>query len=311
MNDCKINQYYVYIHTRTDSNKVFYVGKGKGSRAWDNKNRNTHWNNIVRKHGYEVEICQDNLSESDSFLLEMWLIAKFRNEGLKLCNLTYGGEGQSGFAHPSRKVIYCSNGMKFDKLGDAVEWLRLNINKSAHAGALSSCAQGKSMSAHGFAWSYDGVPDHPEFTGYESTAQSTIKTHSKTVYCSNGMTFESATDAARWCVEAGSKNATVSGITSHISVKTSSIYGFAWSYDRTPYHPKITGREATSMSISESNKKRVKPVTCSNGMKFVSTVNAVKWLVTQGFPKAAAGNISACALGKVKTAYGFSWNYTN
>jgi hypothetical protein len=97
-----VNIFYVYIHYcekgyRKDS--PFHVGKGCFRRFKQTSDRNPKWNKIANKYGFRYEIVQDNMSESDAFLLEMWLIAKFRHQGYDLANLTDGGEGNSGYRH--------------------------------------------------------------------------------------------------------------------------------------------------------------------------------------------------------------------
>lgn len=93
---CK-NVFYTYVHIRIDTNKVFYVGKGKGNRAYVTKRRNAHWNNIVAKTPYTIHIVKDNLSEHDAFKLEIELIKQYGISNL--CNLCLGGEGASGNKH--------------------------------------------------------------------------------------------------------------------------------------------------------------------------------------------------------------------
>ena len=68
-------RHYLYRHIRLDKNEPFYIGVGtKGDykhtktiseykRAYSKGKRNTFWNNIVNKTGYEVEI----LLESDDY----------------------------------------------------------------------------------------------------------------------------------------------------------------------------------------------------------------------------------------------------
>ncbi len=88
-----MDAYYIYQHIRLDSQTVFYIGKGKNQRAWTKHGRNSYWNNIVKKHGYYVQIIQDNLSESEAYNIEKSLIKKFRQ--FKQCetNMQEGGEG--------------------------------------------------------------------------------------------------------------------------------------------------------------------------------------------------------------------------
>lgn len=92
-----INKFYVYIYERLTDGTVFYVGKGTGDRAFKGK-RNPHCENVKRKHGYKILILAENLSELESFNLEIFLISHYRNKyGDKLTNRTNGGEGVSGY----------------------------------------------------------------------------------------------------------------------------------------------------------------------------------------------------------------------
>lgn len=84
--------FYIYAHTRNDTNQIFYIGKGKGNRAYSKNKRNPHWHNIVNKVGYSVEILARFNSEQDAFQQEINCIKWLDN----LCNLTKGGEGCSG-----------------------------------------------------------------------------------------------------------------------------------------------------------------------------------------------------------------------
>jgi hypothetical protein len=108
-----LNSYYIYLHRRKSDGKPFYVGKGKGYRAWATHGRSTHWKRISAKHGSGVEIVFDNLTENESFELEQTTLKELKYFGYALCNKTIGGEGLSGFKwseaqmlnHPSKKNI--------------------------------------------------------------------------------------------------------------------------------------------------------------------------------------------------------------
>ena len=52
-----MEQYYVYTHLNPKTKEIFYVGIGKGNRAWNQwAGRNKFWENYVNKYGFEVEI---------------------------------------------------------------------------------------------------------------------------------------------------------------------------------------------------------------------------------------------------------------
>lgn len=86
--------FYAYTHSRPDGS-VFYVGKGKGRRAWNfTHGRNPHHRSIIKKYGAENIIvttypCAD---EAAAFELEKQMIA----EHPELANMTGGGEGSAG-----------------------------------------------------------------------------------------------------------------------------------------------------------------------------------------------------------------------
>ena len=87
--------FYIYAHTRNDTNQIFYIGKGQGNRAYKKLNRSIYWQNIVAKAGYSIEILAYFVSEQEAFQQEINCIKWLDN----LCNLTLGGEGCSGLKH--------------------------------------------------------------------------------------------------------------------------------------------------------------------------------------------------------------------
>lgn len=92
-------QFYTYIHTRSDTNTIFYVGKGKGRRAWLKSDRNNHWHNVVNKAGYSVAVCSYWETEQEALEHEKFLIGCFKEMSYILTNKTDGGEGTSGYRH--------------------------------------------------------------------------------------------------------------------------------------------------------------------------------------------------------------------
>lgn len=93
--------FYVYEHWRLDRDECFYVGKGKGGRAYSAKNRNRHHKAICAKlsrEGFamEVRMVATGLTEEEAFNLEIERIRFWREAGADLANATNGGEGVSG-----------------------------------------------------------------------------------------------------------------------------------------------------------------------------------------------------------------------
>jgi hypothetical protein len=89
-----MNKYYVYLHRRESDNKVFYVGKGCGSRAKAKTRRSLRWKKVVSKHGFIVEIVFENLSEFDAYEIEKDVIKEMRyHYEDTIINVLDGGDG--------------------------------------------------------------------------------------------------------------------------------------------------------------------------------------------------------------------------
>jgi len=96
-----MEQYYVYTHLNPQTKEVFYVGIGKGNRAWNQwAGRNKFWENYVNKYGFEVEIVAENITRNQAGKIEIELIAHLgrrqMEEGGTLVNRSLGGDGGSG-----------------------------------------------------------------------------------------------------------------------------------------------------------------------------------------------------------------------
>ncbi len=100
-----MNIFYVYLHRRKTDNKVFYVGKGKNRRAWCTDKRNKYWNNVVDKHGFNVDIAFEGLSEQEAFQIEKDTILEMKYFGCDLTNMTDGGEGSSGLKQSEEQIL--------------------------------------------------------------------------------------------------------------------------------------------------------------------------------------------------------------
>ena len=92
--------FYIYEHCRSDTGMPFYVGKGTGSRATNFNNRGRYWNSVRKGAGGAfVQYPLRGLDEELALLAEMELIDAYRRRGVRLVNITAGGEGTTGYHH--------------------------------------------------------------------------------------------------------------------------------------------------------------------------------------------------------------------
>jgi hypothetical protein len=97
--------HFVYSHIRPDTEQIFYIGKGTSRRVDSALGRSQYWNNVVNKaNGFKSTILAKCDDESIALGYEKILIKKLREEGIKLCNITNGGEGVSGYKHSAEAL---------------------------------------------------------------------------------------------------------------------------------------------------------------------------------------------------------------
>jgi len=107
----RTNKYYVYCLIDPRNNLPFYIGKGSKYRYYEHvkcvkrgkiPNNNLYLFNKIKKildGGLDIEVVfiKKNMNEEAAFNLEKNEIYKAKNNNIKLCNLTDGGEGASGY----------------------------------------------------------------------------------------------------------------------------------------------------------------------------------------------------------------------
>lgn len=89
------NDFYVYEWYNVDTGEIFYVGKGRKDRYKNTKNRNEYFKNYYNKYKCESRKVKENLTEEESFNLEIELIKEYKKQGMCKCNITDGGEGST------------------------------------------------------------------------------------------------------------------------------------------------------------------------------------------------------------------------
>lgn len=101
MEERENNKTCLYLHTKSESKEVFYVGIGNARRPYaKGKRRSKLWRRVVNKYGYEVIILADNLTREQACDMEKYLIKYYGRRDLgtgTLVNMTEGGEGSKGY----------------------------------------------------------------------------------------------------------------------------------------------------------------------------------------------------------------------
>jgi hypothetical protein len=102
--DERLDRFYVYTHSDPRDGAVRYVGKGSGNRAYDLRpssryTRHKNWIAKLKELGLKpiITLIEEDLLENKAFDLEVMEIARLRDLGCDLCNLTDGGDGCSGY----------------------------------------------------------------------------------------------------------------------------------------------------------------------------------------------------------------------
>lgn len=135
-----MNSFYTYAYF-SESGKIYYIGKGKGRRAWDKNYRSVrrppNKNNII--------ILKNNLTEEEAFRHEVYMISVIgrRNLGTgSLMNMTDGGDGVSGLVRSDEYKKQKSISMKeYYKKPDNYSKLCIHNKKVGSAASLGNRAR--------------------------------------------------------------------------------------------------------------------------------------------------------------------------
>lgn len=273
-----INQFYVYAHRRATDGQIFYIGKGCGERAWSKRNRNTYWRNTVKKYGLAVEILTKGLSEEAAFDLERKMIAEIGRE--KLCNLTDGGDGTSGHVHSAevREKIR--------------EITKARLSRPETKARMSEAQTGRKHSSE----TLEKI--RAAHLGKLRSAESVAKSAA----AKRGKPHSEESKARMSAAHKGRK---------HSAEAIQKMRDKANA--RRPETIQKQVASNTGKKRSEEAKRNMakaqpgKPITCSNGMRFEKTIDAVRWVRENGCPKASVSALTRACQKLGKLAYGFTW----
>lgn len=200
-------KFYVYVHRRADTGEVFYIGKGSGRRAWATQYRTEYWQRVRAKYGIIVEILERFEAEAAAFEREKALIAHHRAAGIRLCNITDGGEGASGnvMTEHAKQMISAAN--KGRVRGPDSEETRRRKSESAKGRPMSAEAIAKTAAFH------TGRKRSPETLAKMSAAlkgkgAGRVVSEETRAKCSAIRKGKPASEAARAAISAGHANRT-------------------------------------------------------------------------------------------------------
>jgi hypothetical protein len=129
--------YYVYAYLRTDGTP-YYIGKGKGTRAWDR-----HKNIPVPKDPKYITILESNLTELGALAIERRMIFWYGRKDLGtgiLRNMAEGGTGGSLSPLSKQKISEKNRGKTAHNKGVPVsEEQRLRITEQHRNRSLETC----------------------------------------------------------------------------------------------------------------------------------------------------------------------------
>lgn len=145
------NDYYTYAYLREDGTP-YYIGKGRGKRAFNKSGRN-----ISMPPRERIIFLKKGLTEEEAFKHEIYMIAVLGRKDLGtgiLYNFTDGGEGTSGWV-PSIETK--------EKISDGIKGKNIKPKSQEHKQKISASLKGRLIGNHGrevsvyFPWGTIGV----------------------------------------------------------------------------------------------------------------------------------------------------------
>jgi hypothetical protein len=296
-------KYYVYVHKKSTTGEVFYVGKGKGTRAFHFHGRSAKWNAFHAKYGTVVEQLAFFDNEAEAFEYEKFTIAMLRRAGFNLTNHTDGGEGTSGLRFtPAQK----------SNLSDIQRqtWLRPGYRDKHREAMLKVVTmpeyRTKQSAISAARW---GDPE------YRARASATAlrggdKPNARAVVCIETSTvFETITAATDWLHLIGIDPVSKTSIVACCKERMHSCYGFHWHYAENP--PDAAKLEWIFLDYAKGARHcHARAVACPNSnMTFPTITSASQWLNSIGIKGDHHSTISECCTFKQRHVAGYNFHY--
>lgn len=230
--------FYTYIHYKLSDNQPFYVGKGKGNRAYVKRQRSKEWNEIVKENGFYVKIHSYFQNESDSFIAEKELIFDLKKLGAVLCNKTSGGQGTSGRVFSKEQKMNISNKLRkyFENSESKEKLSALANNRFLNNDEREKVSNGlKRYYFNNPDVSYINSAKRKELLSknqhlIDKLRNESKKLQRKLICLNNNIKFDSITEAQSWLISLGFTKAQTGAICRVCNGKSKNHYGFIFKY---------------------------------------------------------------------------------
>jgi hypothetical protein len=134
-----MNIYYVYAYLRKNSFTPYYIGKGKGRRAWQR-----HKNVKTPDSSSHIVLLETNLTEVGALAIERrmirWYGQEIDNTGI-LQNKTKGGDGCRGFSNKGQ--VPWNKGKSYKELYDPEKEKEIKSVQSHRSSGTNNPMYGK------------------------------------------------------------------------------------------------------------------------------------------------------------------------
>ena len=235
---------------------------------------------MVNKHGKVVDVIFDGMSEEESLLVEQDVIAELRYFSEPLTNITSGGDGIRSIGYPSELRV------RMSKVTSARRpEVRAKISKSSLGRKLSEETKKKLSESSKKMW-IENRCKHEKAARDRVTPEWIEKNRQAQIKANTEEVRKKKSDSAK-----------IRKATPEIKRILSAAKKHQWRSD-----PVFAAKMKASIYR--------RPVKCSNGMIFDSSVSAAQWVRdNQGNLLARQSNITSACSGALKTAYGYKWEY--
>lgn len=313
--------YYIYKWYFKDTGKVFYVGKGKGRRYKEKKDRNDKFIKYVNKFECNSEKIIENLAEKEAYEKEIETISYYKSIGQCECNFTPGGDAPPVFygkdAPNRRIVIQLSSNGEFIKEWECIKYIEeyLNVSNSL---ITKVCRQNKTgenfYTAKGFIWLYK--EDYNNLKDLQISIKRNLK---RSFIDKNGRYVSKPKDKKTPILQYMMDGTfikewdSIQDIQNNLGYKKSGICmcckgkyktskGYIWRYKK--------DCNLQTIKVNNTYKSPTPVVKLDLNYNFIKRYKtATEAIIELGKKQKECGKILEVCKGKRKTAYGFRWKY--